>query len=198
MAKVKIEVDVDWLDEDENLDDVIKSKVISGLQDRLIQKVEQKVLSKIEREAEEKANEVVDTFIHGALEKKIDELKIPYKKNGWGSEVELIPISEFIGMRYERYLTEKTLDEHGREAKYSNDRKLSISEYFIQNYLAKELTSKVSTMIQTARKDAEETIVKALENNLKEQLSVDIIQRLNIPQMLESLQNKATELDVKE
>ncbi|MRC81744.1 hypothetical protein GH883_34740, partial [Bacillus thuringiensis] len=69
MAKVKIEVDVDWLDEDENLDDVIKSKVISGLQDRLIQKVEQKVLSKIEREAEEKANEVVDTFIHGALEK---------------------------------------------------------------------------------------------------------------------------------
>ncbi|MEB8716297.1 hypothetical protein P4G97_26705, partial [Bacillus cereus] len=68
----------------------------------------------------------------------------------------------------------------------------------IQNYLAKELTSKVSTMIQTARKDAEETIVKALENNLKEQLSVDIIQRLNIPQMLESLQNKATELDVKE
>ncbi|MDA2615722.1 hypothetical protein PDQ72_29205, partial [Bacillus cereus] len=65
-------------------------------------------------------------------------------------------------------------------------------------YLAKELTSKVSTMIQTARKDAEETIVKALENNLKEQLSVDIIQRLNIPQMLESLQSKATELDIKE
>lgn len=198
MAKVKIELNVDWLDEGENLDDLIKSQVINGLQDRLIEKAEQKVLAKIEREVEGKANEVVDTFIHGALEKKIDELKIPYKKSGWGSEVELIPISEFIGMRYERYLTEKTLDENGREAKYSSDRKLSISEYFIQNYLAKELTSKVSTMIQTARKDAEETIVKALENNLKEQLSVDIIQRLNIPQMLESLQNKATELDVKE
>ncbi|MEB8652908.1 hypothetical protein [Bacillus sp. BR3(2024)] len=198
MAKVKIELDVDWLEEGENLDELIKSQVITGLQDRLIQKAEQKVLAKIEREVEEKANEVIDNFIHGALEKKIDELKIPYKKNGWGSEVELMPISEFIGMRYERYLTEKTLDENGREAKYSGDRKLSISEYFIQNYLAKELTSKVSTMIQTARKDAEETIVKALENNLKEQLSVDIIQRLNIPQMLESLQSKATELDIKE
>ncbi|PGW64284.1 hypothetical protein COE18_06520 [Bacillus cereus] len=198
MAKVKIEVDVDWLDEGENLDDLIKSEVITGLQDRLIQKAEQKVLAKIEREVEEKANEVVDNFIHGALEKKIDELKIPYKGSSWGSEVELIPISEFIGIRYERYLTEKTLDENGREAKYSSDRKLSISEYFIKNYLAKELTSKVSTMIQTARKDAEETIVKALENNLKEQLSVDIIQRLNIPQMLESLQSKASELDTKE
>ncbi|MED2185359.1 hypothetical protein [Bacillus wiedmannii] len=175
MAKVKIEVDVDWLEEGENLDDLIKSQVISGLQDRLIEKAEQKVLAKIEREVEEKANEVVDNFIHGALEKKIDELKIPHKKSGWGSEVELIPISEFVGMRYERYLTEKTLDENGRKAEYSSDRKLSISEYFIKNYLAKELTSKVSTMIQTARKDAEETIVKALENNLKEQLSVDII-----------------------
>lgn len=197
MATIKIEVDIDWLDEGESLDDVIKSKVITGLQDRLIQKAEQKVLAKIEREAEEKANEVVDSFIHGALEKKIDELKIPYKKNSWGSEVELIPISEFIGIRYEQYLTEKTLDENGREAKYSSDRKLSISEYFIKNYLAKELTSKVSMMIQTARKDAEETIVKALENNLKEQLSVDIIQRLNIPKMLESLQNKAAELETK-
>lgn len=198
MAKVKVELDIDWLEEGENLDDLIKIQVINGLQDRLIQKAEQKVLAKIEREVEEKANEVVDTFIHGALEKKIEKLKIPYKANGWGSEVELIPISEFIGIRYERYLTEKTLDENGREAKYSSDRKLSISEYFIKNYLAKELTSKVSTMIQTARKDAEETIVKALENNLKEQLSVDIIQRLNIPQMLESLQSKATELDIKE
>ncbi|MCI1592466.1 hypothetical protein [Heyndrickxia oleronia] len=197
MATLKIELDIDWLDEGESLDDVIKSKVITGLQDRLIQKAEQKVLAKIEREAEEKANEVVDSFIHGALEKKIDELKIPYKKNSWGSEVELIPISEFIGIRYEQYLTEKTLDENGREAKYSSDRKLSISEYFIKNYLAKELTSKVSMMIQTARKDAEETIVKALENNLKEQLSVDIIQRLNIPKMLESLQNKAAELETK-
>ncbi|MGE6379872.1 hypothetical protein [Peribacillus muralis] len=198
MAIVKIELDVNWLDEGDNLDDLIKSEVISGLQDRLIQKAEQKILAKIEREAEEKANEVVDSFIYGALEKKIDDLKIPYKENSWGSEVKLIPISEFIGIRYERYLTEKTLDGDGREAKYSSDRKLSISEYFIKNYLAKELTSKVSTMIQTARKDAEETIVKALENNLKEQLSFDIIQRLNIPEMLESLQNKAAEIDSKE
>ncbi|MGY3716756.1 hypothetical protein ACWE42_14655 [Sutcliffiella cohnii] len=198
MATVKIELDIDWLDEGENLDDLIKGKVIAGLQDRLIQKAEVKVLTKIEREVEEKVNEVVDNFVHGALEKKIEELKIPYKKNSWGSEVELIPISEFIGIRYERYLTEKTLDENGREAKYSSDKKLSISEYFIKNYLAKELTGKVSAMIQTARKDAEETIVKALENNLKEQLSVDIIERLNIPKMLESLQNKAIELNVDE
>ncbi|UII58096.1 hypothetical protein LS684_20960 (plasmid) [Cytobacillus spongiae] len=198
MAKINIELELDWFGEEDNLDDVIKSQVISGLQDRLIQKAEQKVLAKIEKEVELKANEVADNFIHGALENKISELKIPYKKNGWGSEVELIPISEFIGIRYESYLTEKTLDGDGKEARYSSDKKLSISEYFIKNYLAKELTGKVSAMIQTARKDAEETIVKALENNLKEQLSVDIIERLNIPKMLESLQNKAAELDIKE
>jgi hypothetical protein len=194
MAKINVELELDWFEEGGNLDEVIKEQVIANLQDRLILKVEKKVLAKIEKEVEEKVNEVVDSFIHGALENKISDLKIPYKKNGWGSEVELIPISEFVGIRYERYLTEKSLDEHGREARYSSDAKLSISEYFIKNYLAKELTGKVSAMIQTARKDAEETIVKALENNLKEQLSVDIIQRLNIPQMLESLQNKAAEL----
>lgn len=199
MAIVKIELDLEWLGEDETLDENIKRKVISNLQDRLIKNAEEEITSKLNVQLKEVADRVTSSFIEKTLETKIEDLKIPHQKGGyWSSEIEYIPISEFIGIKYQEHLTKKSLDEHGREAKYNSDAKLSISEYFIKNYLAKELTGKVSAMIQTARKDAEETIVKALENNLKEQLSVDIIQRLNIPQMLESLQNKATELDSSE
>jgi hypothetical protein len=196
MANVKIELELDWLNEDQTLDDSIREQVIANLQSRLIQNAENQITHKLNAELKEIADRVTSSFIEKTLETKIEDLQIPYQKGGyWSSEIEYMPISQYVGRKYEEHLTKKSLDEHGREAKYNSDAKLSISEYFIKNYLAKELTGKVSAMIQTARKDAEETIVKALENNLKEQLSVDIIERLNIPKMLESLQNKAANLE---
>jgi hypothetical protein len=198
MANVKIELELDWLNEDESLDDAIKEQVIANLQNRLIKNAENQITEKLNTQLVEIADRVASSFIEKTLESKIEDLKIPHKTSSWGSEVEYIPISQYIGKKYQEHLTKKSLDEYGRQANYSSDAKLSISEYFIKNYLAKELTGKVSNMIQTARKDAEETIVKALENNLKEQLSADIIERLNIPKMLESLQNKAASLDSKE
>lgn len=194
MATVKIELELDWMNEDDSLDEAIKKEVIADLQNRLVKNAENQIASKLNAQLAEIADRVASSFIEKTLETKIEDLQIPYKESYWDSSVKYIPISQYVGMKYEEHLTKKSLDEHGREAKYDRDAKLSISEYFIKNYLAKELTGKVSTMIQTARKDAEETIIKALENNLKEQLSVDIIERLNIPKMLESLQNKASEL----
>lgn len=194
MATISMELEIDWLNEDESLDESIKRKVLDNLQNRLIANVERQFTNKLNGLLEEIANKVTDSFIEDTLKTKIEELQIPYKKTSWDSSVEMLPISEFIGMKYEKYLNEKRFDREGNVARYRDNAQVSISEYFINNYLEKELSTKVSQMIQTARKDAEETIVKALENNLKEQLSVDIIQRLNIPMMLESLQNKATEL----
>lgn len=195
MAVVKIELELDWLNEDDSLDESIKKEVLATLQNRLIKNAEGQITSKLNGLLEGIANKVTDSFIEETLKTKIEDLVIPHKENSWNSEVKMIPISEFVGMKYERYLNEKKFDSYGEIPRNSSNAKLSISEYFIHNYLEKELSTKVSSMIQKARKDAEETIVKALENNLKEQLSVDIIQRLNIPKMLESLQNKAAELD---
>jgi hypothetical protein len=119
-------------------------------------------------------------------------MQIPVKKgSSWSTEYEFISMSEFVGKQYEEFLNKKVLDNDGNTPRYSNDAKVSINEYFIDRYLEKEFTGKVSKMIQTARKDAEETIIKTLEQNLKSQLSVDIIKRLNIPEMLHSLQEKA-------
>lgn len=196
MANVKIELELDWMNEDDSLDETLRDEVVRNLQNRLIANVENKVTAKLNTELEKIADRVTESFITKTLESKIDDLKIPYTTSHWDSKVEYIPISQFIGKKYEEHLTKKSLNEYGEKAEYNA--KLSISEYFIKNYLAKELTGKVSSMIQTARKEAEETIVKALENNLKEQLSVDIINRLNIPKMLESLQSKALEFEKEE
>ncbi len=50
--------------------------------------------------------------------------------------------------------------------------------------------------LSDARQRAEDTVLNTLEKNLREQLSADIISRLNIPSMLKSLQEKAAEIEL--
>lgn len=201
MAKFNIELELDWLEEEQNFDEVLKEEIMHKVETRVIgnviQELTDKLNSKLNDTLEERAEKVVDEFIARVLENKIETLKIPYKKNSWDSNVKMIPISEFVGMKYEEYLNKKVYDEHGRVPDYGRDGKLSINEYFINNYLEQELTKKVSDLIQKARKDAEETVVSTIEYQLREQLSADIISRLNIPKMLANLQEKAALLEGK-
>lgn len=57
------------------------------------------------------------------------------------------------------------------------------------------LSEQVSEMVRTAQKEAEDTVIKTLEQNLKDQLAVDTIKRMNIPKLLENLQQKALEFE---
>lgn len=191
MAKFKVEVELDWLDEGVNIDEMIKEEIIASIKTKITADATKEITSKLGVVIEEQTANVVDNFLGATLAGKIEDMKIPYKDGSWSSEVKLIPLSEFVGMRYEEFLNRKVFDSDGSKPRYDSDRKLSINEFFINKYLEKELSSKVASLIQKARKDAEESIVKTLEKDLRNQLSIDIIKRLNIPNMLRNLQEKA-------
>ena len=70
-----------------------------------------------------------------------------------------------------------------------------MAEKYIKEYLDKTLSAQVSEMIKKAQKEAEDTVIKTLEQNLKDQLAVDTIKRMNIPKLLENLQQKALEFE---
>ncbi|SYX85934.1 hypothetical protein [Paenibacillus alvei] len=195
MAIVKIELDLDWISEEGDLDSAIKEEVISSLQARFTQQIEKKTEKILEEKLRESTSRVTDDFLTTIMSEKINNIQIPYKSSGWSSEVEMLSVSEFVGKKYEEFLKQKVYDKDGNVPRYRDDAKLSIHEYFINKYLEKELLGKVNDLIRTARQDAEETIVKTLETNLKAQLSADIINRLNIPNMLKNLQEKAAMLE---
>lgn len=205
MAKFNIEVELDWLEEDScSIDEEIKEQVIAGVKNQLLNKATDEAVKAIDGAIAEKieiANEIiqkkVDDFVMMVCEGKISEMKIPYKENSWSSEVKYRTMSEFVGSRYEDFLNKKVFNSKGDVPSYDRDKNTSINEYFINKYLQKELAGKVSEMIKTAKEEAEETVLKTLEQNLKDQLAVDTINRLNIPKLLENLQLRSFELDKK-
>lgn len=195
MAKFKIEVDLDWLDEGMSIDEAIKDEVINSIKTKITSDATKEITGKLSEVIQQKTTEIVDNFLGETLAKSVENMKIPYKKSSWDSNIEYMSLSEFVGKRYEEFLNKKVFNVDGCTPRYDSDKKLSINEYLINKYLEKELASKVSKLIQSARKNAEESIIKTLEENLKTQLSVDIIKRLNIPNLLKNLQDKALLLD---
>ncbi|MCF7753407.1 MULTISPECIES: hypothetical protein [Paenibacillus] len=192
MAKLKIELELDWFDEESGtVSDEIRNQVVSGLQDRLIRKVETQTRESIETKIKEAADKVSDEFLVKVFEERIKDITIPVKTGTWSSETKHLSFSEFVGEKYDDFLKRKVFDEHGRTPSYDRDAKFTIHEYFVKDMLGKELESKVSTLIAEARQKAEQSVINTLEKNLRDQLSADMIGRLNIPSMLKSLQEKA-------
>lgn len=203
MAKFNIEVELDWLNNEEySIDDEIREQVISGVKNELLKKATDEALKNLDSAIAEKLKEAteiieqrVQDFIAVVTEKQIEKIKIPKKKSTWSDEVEFLPISQFVGKQYEEYLTKKVYDRNFERPRYESDAVYSISEAQIKQYLNNTLSAQVSEMVRKAQKEAEDTVIKTLEQNLKDQLAVDTIKRMNIPKLLENLQQKALEFE---
>lgn len=202
MAKFNIEVELDWMDEEEySIDDELRERIIKGVEDVLLKKatdeavkaVDSKIAEKI-LEAEGTIQETVDQFIVNVCEEKIGKIVIPEKKSSWSDEVTYKPLSEYVGERFEKFLTEKRYDTDGHIASYSSDRKLSAASLITSRYLEKELGAKVEKLIANAKKDVEESLINSLEQKLKENLAKDTIERMNIPEVLK----RFTEMSLEE
>lgn len=193
MAKFNITVDLDWMDNEEgySIDDELKERVIKGVEDALLKRatddavkaVDDKIREKV-GEAENSIQEAVDKFISTVCEEKINKIMIPVKKNSWSGEVKYKPLSEYVGERFNYYITEKKFDKDGNVARWSSESVYSAADLLTSDYLKKELDTKVETMISNARKEVEESLIKSFEQKLKENLSKDIIEKMNIPDVL--------------
>lgn len=202
MAKFNIEVELDWVDVEDGytIDEEIKKQVVSGIKDALLKKatteaveaVDDKIAEKI-LEAEGTIQATVDQFVANVCEEKIGKIIIPEKKNTWSEEVTYKPLSEYVGERFELFLTEKRYDRDGCIASFSSDRKLSAADLITRQYLEKELGTKVENMIATAKREVEESLVKSLEQKLKENLAKETIERMNIPDVLKRFSEMALE-----
>lgn len=202
MAKFNIEVELDWVDGEDGytIDEEIKEQVVSGIKDALLKKatteaveaVDDKITEKI-LEAEGTIQATVDQFVANVCEEKIGKIIIPEKKNTWSEEVTYKPLSEYVGERFELFLTEKKYDRDGRIASYSSDRKLSAADLLTGRYLEKELGKKVETLIASAKREVEESLINSFEQKLKENLAKDTIERMNIPEVLKRFSEMALE-----
>src|SRR5690625_7365669 len=94
------------------------------IQDRLTKNLEAEKKDKLTEMIDENVSRITDKFLKEIVTDKIEKINIPTKEDSWSSKVEMVPISEYIGKRFERMATEKNLNERGGEyRRYDKDRK---------------------------------------------------------------------------
>ena len=195
MAKFTITVDLDWLDNEESIDDVIRDEVINGAREYLLNKVNMEIQKKLDIEigkklveAQEVVDKTIDQYIQVITTDNISKLKIAEKKSTWSDEVVMTPISEYIGKKFDEFCNTKRYNCDFSVARYDGDKIYSMAEKSIQEYLKKILEKQVSDVVKNAQKNAELEIVKSLENTLKTNLAEETIKKMNIPQVLKNLE----------
>ena len=158
MAKFNIEVELDWVDEESGyiIDEEIKEQVVSGVKDALLRKATDEAVQRVDKaiadkilEAEGTIQETVDRFVKTVSEEKIANIMIPIKTGSWSSDVKYIPLSEYVGERFEAFSKEK--------------------------------------------REVEESLIKSLEQKLKENLAKETNERMNIPDVLKRFSEMALE-----
>ena len=196
MAKFNVEVDLDWLDEDTTIDEEIRERVIRGAEDYLLRTTTEEIEKKIDnlvgqklKEVSTKIDEIVDGYLDVVCQSEIEKMKIPTKETEWSREVKMIPIQDFIGMKFDRFCNEKRYNSDFKPTNYSGDKKYSLLEKDIHYYLHNVLSKQVSDIIKKAQQNAEKEIIGSLEQALKQNLAEETVKKMNIPNVLEKLQS---------
>lgn len=195
MAKFDITVDLDWLDNEESIDDVIRDEVINGAREYLLNKTNMEIQKKLDAEigkklvqAQEIVDKTIDQYIQVITTDNISKLKIAEKKSTWSDEVVMTPIPEYIGKKFDEFCNTKRYNSEFKVADYDRDKRYSMAEKSIQEYLKNVLEKQVSYIVKNAQENAELEIVKSLEDTLKANLAEETIKKMNIPQVLKNLE----------
>ena len=127
MAKFNIEVELDWMEEDSySIDEELKERIIEGVEDALLQKathealkmVDAKIAEKV-KESEETINKAINKFIENVCSEKINNIQIPEKSSDWSDKITYYSLSEYVGMQFESFITQKRYDKDRRQSSLS-------------------------------------------------------------------------------
>ena len=203
---MKFSVEIDLYDlfdcsgdvDEEFLGDALKDEIVSQIKEKIaaqtvddvVKRVDGAIAKKI-AESEKVIQEAVDKFINDTCSGKLETIKIAKKKSDWDNNIEYMPIMEYIGERFECYLSQKRFDERGRVPNWDSEKKYSAMDFLVRGYFSEKLDEKISEMIKKAQKDSEQMVFDLIETRLKENLAADTISRMNIPGILKQMQEQA-------
>ena len=112
--KFKIEVDVDYIDDEHNLDNSIKEKIVEAVVEKINESAIEDISEQAQKKMIDRANEVVSSAYETLLGKPI------LITDQWGNKDKEYPsVVEMIKARFDNFMTEK-VDNSGYKSTYGD------------------------------------------------------------------------------
>ena len=176
--KLNLEIELDWIDEEMNLDETVKQHVIEAVVNRVQEGIEKKVENKI--------NQTIDTAVLAKINEKTETLFNEFMdreiciSDKYGDKIKVYPnMSALIKERFDNFM-EQTVDEKGAtyDGNYGNKHKRI---YFIIDKQLKDFANKFT---DDAVKTVSAEIKEHVKNGLTNKLGAELMKVLKVNDML--------------
>lgn len=169
--KLKIDLEIDWIDDNSNVDSAIKDQLIEKVVEKINESAIEDIAEQAKKKMTDRANEVVSTAYETLLGKPIvitDE---------WGNKAKEYPsVVEMIKSRFDKFMTEQ-VDSSGHTSSYGDTKRI--------DYIVKKQLEKITKdFTEKAVKEVAEKIRVTLNDSLKEKLGDRLINIMEIDKMI--------------
>lgn len=179
MAKFNITVDLDWISEDGQIDEIVKTEIIDSIvnkfnksiSEEIIKKAEEEISKKIDSVINEKVNEITEQLLNRRFDLTDD----------WGDiKRKNVTVIELLKEKLDNFLSEK-VDENGQTNSYrANITRLS---YIINKNIDYTMKQKVDE----AAKEIKKGLEKYIEDTLKAQIGENVAKLIGINKITSKL-----------
>lgn len=176
--KFNIEINLDWIDEEGNIDDAIKSQLVSGI----MSKVNKGISEKIENEAKNNMAEIIASNIDSKISDIITnfaEKEISITDNYGDVKKRYSNLTEMLKEKFDTFILEP-VDERGRAKKDTYGTAYTRIDWMINNRIKSESEEFTKKVI----KEVDLKIKKVVESNLKEKISDSVLSKIGLDSIL--------------
>jgi hypothetical protein len=177
MAKLKYELELDWVDEEYTLDESIKEQIEKKIEASIVNKM----LKVIQDKTEAKITEQIESMVMTAISDRIESFLTTPRNitDSYGDVIkENVTVDSILKEKLETALTKKTLGEDGKFCSYGA--KFSLFEFIATKNLNKMVIKSVENATKNTKKEIEEMVASALKGRIAENLTDMILKNSSV------------------
>ena len=176
--KFNVEVEIDWLGEDEGLDDKIQRKIV----DSIVKKISERAIGSVENEALEVMSSKVDELVAKTYDDFLN--KGVTITDQWGDvKKKDVKIYDLIKEKCDTWLTRK-VDNEGRESSYSAN--WTRMEWLIN----RQLDQQTKRMSDDIVKKVNEEIKKYINDSVKGAIGEKLVKEIGLENIIKNHKDK--------
>jgi hypothetical protein len=177
--KLNLEVELDWIDEDMNLDETVKQNVIDAVVNKVQKGIEEKV--------EKKINDTIDTIVVSKINEKTEALFDEFMNreicisDRYGDKIKVYPnMSALIKERFDSFM-DQLVDEKGNISDSNYGTKYKRVNFIID----KQLKDFANKFTDEAVKTVSAEIKEHVKDGLTNKLGAELMKVLKVNEMLQ-------------
>lgn len=176
--KLNLEIELDWIDEESNLDKAVTNKIINS--------IVEKIQLKVEKQVEAKVNSQIDKTVIKRIDKMTEKLFNDFINrqvtvtDSYGSKIKVYPnVEAVIKERFDNFMTQ-AVNEKGETYDGSYGKKYTRLMFIIDEQL-KKISDKFTT---DAVKQVSDEIKTHVTTGLTQKLGSELMKVLKVNEML--------------